>query len=69
VAIGNEIQSLRLKAGLNQTQLAKLAGVQQGHLSQIENGHRKPTLATLRKLRTALDLDPEAFHALLEKAA
>jgi len=38
-------------------QLAERAGFGIGYLSQIENGERKGTAETLKKIATALDVD------------
>ena len=38
-------------------QLAKRAGVGSGYLWQIENGERKGTVETMKKIAAALDVD------------
>ena len=43
--------------GLSLRQLTERAGIGVGYLSQIENGARKGTVATLKKIATALDVD------------
>jgi DNA-binding Xre family transcriptional regulator len=45
--------------GLGLNELAAKAGVGRGYLSQIENGMRKGTAATLRKLAAALGIEIE----------
>ena len=40
---GGRIKSIRLSSGLNQYKFAKLLGIKQGTLSDIENGKRKPS--------------------------
>jgi len=56
--IGRRIRYYRQKLGLNQTQLAKRANVNQGFLSEIERGKRRPSPASLHAIAVALDLAP-----------
>lgn len=64
----NSIKKLRTKAGLTQTQLSELSGVDQANLSQHENGKKRMREDTIRKLCTALNCTPtqllkESKHA------
>src|SRR5712691_4249835 len=43
--------------GRSLRQLAERAGVGAGYLSQIENGARKGTVKTMKKIAAALDVD------------
>lgn len=52
--IGEQLRAQREASRLNQTQLAKLAGVQREMVCRYESGAEKPTLATLKKLARAL---------------
>ncbi|TCP45764.1 XRE family transcriptional regulator [Tamaricihabitans halophyticus] len=56
VALGRRIRSARKERGLTSVELADLAGVSQGLISQVENGRSDPSLETLRRLAEALDL-------------
>jgi SOS-response transcriptional repressor LexA len=56
--IGQRIRYYRENAGWNQTQLAKRAKVNQGFLSEIERGKRKPSPSSLHAIAHALDLPP-----------
>jgi transcriptional regulator with XRE-family HTH domain len=48
---------LRKQRDLTQEQLARRAGITQGHLSQLEAGGRlNPGAATLKRLARALDV-------------
>jgi transcriptional regulator with XRE-family HTH domain len=47
--IGKLLHLLRTAEGLSQDALAEELGVSRVHLSQIENGHKEPSLAVLRK--------------------
>lgn len=43
---------------LTQHQLSVLAGKSRGAIGHLENGHRKPTIPTLRAIADALGVDP-----------
>lgn len=47
------LRSARTRAGLSQTEFARLAGVAQATVSVYENGRRQPTLPTLARLVAA----------------
>lgn len=46
---------------MSQVQLAKLLGVDQGYISDLERGTRTPNLKTLAPLADALDTTPSAL--------
>ena len=48
------LRRLRNQEGLTQADLAKLSGLSQGHISDLEAGRRDPTLATAYALCVAL---------------
>jgi len=52
--LGRKIRDLRLRHGLTVQQLAEASGLSKGFISQIENGHTSPSLATLQDLAQAL---------------
>ena len=52
--IGLTLASLRMEAGMTQTEAASRAGVRQGLLSEIESGVANPTLSTLGAVARAL---------------
>ena len=54
--VGNKLKELRIKKGLSQQRLAKLARVPQSTIWYIEQGQRSPTLKTLEKLAKALEV-------------
>lgn len=56
--IGQRIRYYRLRLGLNQTQLARRANVNQGFLSEIERGRRRPSPSSLRAIAVALEVAP-----------
>ena len=48
---------MRIAAGLTQEELAARTGSTQPAIAHLENGHRVPTLSTLRKFALALGRD------------
>ena len=57
IARENPVRKWREHRGHSLRQLAERAGVGIGYLSQIENGERKGTVGTLKKIAAALDVD------------
>ena len=55
--VGRLIQGFRHERGLNQTQLAQLAGLRQEMISKIETGQSGVKLSTVCELLAALDLE------------
>jgi DNA-binding XRE family transcriptional regulator len=53
----NPVKVWREHRGIGLNALADKAGIGRGYLSQIENGSRSGTVATLRKLAAALAVD------------
>ena len=56
VQVAQAIRSLRLGHGLSQRQLALRMGVPRTYVSKIENEKATPTLSSLARLATALDV-------------
>jgi len=57
---------MRLKAGLTQAELAKMAGVSQSLIARIESGSVDPRLSTLKKIIGVLTSTAMAEHAISE---
>jgi transcriptional regulator with XRE-family HTH domain len=49
-----ELRDRRMRAGLNQDELAALSGLSQSYISLLERGQKNPTAKTLRLLAGAL---------------
>lgn len=62
--IGQRIKSARLEQGLNQTELGKLVGCSNNHMSHIEIGQTKVSLSML--LRISYVLKKDLNHFLLD---
>ena len=54
VEFKNRIREFRKKKGLRQTDLAKMVGIFQSELSEIERGMRKPSVYLAKKIAKAL---------------
>lgn len=52
--LGQKIRDLRLRHGLTVQKLATASRLSKGFISQVENGHTLPSLATLQDLAEAL---------------
>lgn len=64
--VGEAIAEARQRRGLTQEVLSGLADIGRTHLSAIERGERKPTLETLWRLASALDMRPSQLVELIE---
>ncbi len=53
----NAIRELRRKAGLTQTELARIAGTSQPTIAAYEAGRKSPTLQTLSRIARAVGLE------------
>lgn len=61
VSLGSEIRQVRRARQLTLRAVAEQSGVSVSHLSAIERGAANPSLDVVRKLATALDIDPSWF--------
>jgi transcriptional regulator with XRE-family HTH domain len=61
--IGTTIRAYRLQKGLSQGDIEKKTGLLRCYLSRVENGHTVPSLDTLSKIASALDLSIAQFFA------
>ena len=55
-SLPERISYLRERRRLTQGELAKAAGVSQSTIAHIENGKKDPSLASLKKIASALDV-------------
>jgi transcriptional regulator with XRE-family HTH domain len=68
-AIGKRVRSYRLQLGFTIAQLAQHSGLSKGMLSKIENAQASPSLSTLARISTALDVPLTAFFDSIEAHA
>ena len=54
--IGERIRQLRAEKGLSQADVEKASGLLRCYISRVEHGHTVPSLQTLEKFATALDV-------------
>lgn len=67
VKVGETVAYFRKQKGISQEVLSGLAAIGRSHLSAIERGERKPTLETLYRICTALDIKMSSFVLKLEE--
>ena len=58
VAVGNAVRAERERKKMSQVELADKAGLPQSHISRVENGVHTTTNATIRKIASALNVNP-----------
>ena len=56
MAIGTRLRDLREEKGLSQGDVEKSTGLLRCYISRIENGHTIPSLDTLERFASALDV-------------
>jgi transcriptional regulator with XRE-family HTH domain len=59
--IGETIRNFRLQKGMSQGDIEKRTGLLRCYLSRVENGHTIPSLDTLAKIATAMDVPLASF--------
>lgn len=59
--IGKALAGARYREGLTQTQLAKLTGIPQRHISEMENGKRTIGKEMAKRLGKALNISYKVF--------
>jgi len=57
--LGQNMKRVRAKKKLSQGALARLLEVDKGYISNIENGKKNPTLATIQRLAEALGVSAD----------
>ena len=61
--IGETIRNLRLQKGMSQGDIEKRTGLLRCYLSRVENGHTVPSLETLAKIASSLEIPLGQFFA------
>lgn len=61
--IGQTIKNYRLQRGMSQGDIEKRTGLLRCYLSRVENGHTIPSLDTLAKIASAMDLPLAQFFS------
>lgn len=68
-AFGKSLRKLRLAAGLTQEELGFRADLHRNYISSIELGEKQPSLETIVKLSSALDIKPGRLLDLMEEGS
>jgi transcriptional regulator with XRE-family HTH domain len=61
--IGETIRNFRLQKGMSQGDIEKRTGLLRCYLSRVENGHTIPSLDTLAKIASAMDVALASFFS------
>lgn len=67
VLVGEKIRLLRQQRALSQESLALKSGLNTSYLGQVERGEKSPTIDTLDKIATGLDVDLEQLFTFDKK--
>ena len=62
------LKEIRREKGMNQTQLAELAGLTQAFVCEIETGKKTPSFATLVRIAKALNCSLDELAGMEETA-
>ena len=63
IRVGKRIKTIRVEKKMSQQELATACDFEKASMSRIESGKANPTLLTLRKISSALDIHiSELFH-------
>lgn len=65
--LGQAVTERRQQLGLTQEQLALRSDLHQRWISNVENGHRNPSYASLRRLAAGLDMPLSELMVLVER--
>lgn len=68
MSLGSELRQARLNAGLTQERLASASKLDRSYISQLENDLKSPTVDTLIRLASALDIRASLLLARVEEA-
>ena len=64
--VGKKIQKIRKQRGITQEKLAEMIGIEVPSLSNIETGKFSPSIDTLQKLSSVLNVSPWEFYYINE---
>ena len=57
--LGQNMKRIRAKKKMSQADIARALQVDRGYISNIENGKKNPTIATIQKLANALGVSAD----------
>jgi len=64
-----QLKAIREERGFSRARVAALSGLNPATITRIENGQRSPTVETLEKLATALDIEVADFFPKVVQAS
>jgi transcriptional regulator with XRE-family HTH domain len=64
-AFGEFVRAQRRLAQVSQRNLARMSGVSDSYLSQLERGHYRPSPQVLKALAAAFGLEPKQLYTML----
>jgi len=64
---GEALREAREGAGLTQVELAEKAQVHRTYISQLEHGHKSPTVDVFIRICRAMEISPSKVMARIEK--
>src|SRR5262245_55270548 len=65
VAFGEFVRAQRRLAHVSQRNLARMSGVSDSYLSQLERGNYRPSPQVVKALATAFGLEPKQLYTML----
>ncbi|WP_339285703.1 helix-turn-helix transcriptional regulator [Paenibacillus sp. FSL R5-0486] len=68
VIFGEIIRNRRLELNISQESLALKADMDRSYVSEIERGHKNPSLSKILALTTALKLNPHELFYLFDES-
>lgn len=64
--LGERIRLMRITKGLSREKLSELSGINSNYIGQVERGEKNPTIETLHKLVTGLNMSLEELFRYVE---
>ncbi len=69
MTLGDELRAAREAADMTQEEVAQAAGMDRPYLSQLENGHKSPTVDMLFRICKALGVKASDILARVERTS
>ena len=63
IKFGKHLKAMREAKGISGAELARRLFMEKSNLYRLERGDTNPTLITIRKICTALEITPEEFFS------
>ncbi len=66
VLFGKRIRGIRISKKISQEKMAELCGLHPTYIGQLERGEKSPTLESIYKIASGLNLPPQALFENIE---